>query len=193
MNYIKADEVQSLFSQTLATISLIKKLSDSNFLESDYYKNMIFQDNNDQFKYILKESGLGNPSCLQMFLYALLVVPKEILEKNNKLYYKNCKDNFNILCSNLIDSSSNTTYKKEKNIYQMDYYTHIRNAVSHASCYYEKINKSNYIKFVDFKFRDKNQCCEIIIQTSCIGELINLLYDQLLEYLILRQEEKIDK
>ena len=184
MKFIKADEVQSLFSQTLATTSLIKELIDSSFLESDYYKNIKFKDNNDQFKYILKESGLDNPACLQMFLYALLVVPREILVDKNNLYYEKCKDNFNKLCLELIESSTTTTYKKEKDIFEINYYIHIRNAVSHARCYYETINGNRYVKFVDIKPENRKEFCEIIIQTTNINKLICLLYDQLLNYLI---------
>ena len=43
---------ESIFCQALATTELLHLLSDSNFLESDYYKNLQFPANNDPLKYI---------------------------------------------------------------------------------------------------------------------------------------------
>lgn len=60
--------------------SLLVELSDRDFLNSDYYnQNIIFAENNDNFQKILKASGLGNPATMQIFLYILLVMPKETL------------------------------------------------------------------------------------------------------------------
>ena len=71
---------ESIFCQALAMTSLLEKLSNRDFLNSDYYnENITFVRNNDNFKKILKASGLGNPATMQMFLYILLVMPKETL------------------------------------------------------------------------------------------------------------------
>ena len=86
---------ESIFCQALATTELLHLLSDSNFLESDYYKNLQFPANNDPLKYILKHSGIGNPATFQMFLYALLVMPKEILK--NSEFERNCGAYFNAI------------------------------------------------------------------------------------------------
>ena len=57
---------ESIFCQALAMTSLLEKLSNRDFLNSDYYnENITFVENNDNFKKILKASGLGNPATMQ--------------------------------------------------------------------------------------------------------------------------------
>ena len=81
---------QSIFLQSLATTSLLAELSNSNFLESDCFNKLNFQ--NHFFKEILTQSGIGNPACMQIMLYSLLVIPKETLEK--KKLYPNLDEDF---------------------------------------------------------------------------------------------------
>jgi len=188
MQYIKADEKQSLFSQSLAIVSLIKQLDTNNFLESDYYRNIIFPDNNEQFKYILKMSGLGNPALLQMVLYILLVVPNEVLKEDPMANYKQLKTEFNTMCKTIIDcSNTKSTYKNEIDFKKINYYKHIRNAISHSKCYYITIDGINYVRFCDQNEKNNLEICEISVRTNDIGKMISILYDQQLNYLIKRQ------
>lgn len=62
---------ESLLLQCLATTSLLGELSNANFLESDYYKQLSFSNKN--IKNILTQFGLRNPATMQMMLYALLM------------------------------------------------------------------------------------------------------------------------
>lgn len=70
---------ESLLLQCLATTSLLGELSNANFLESDYYKQLSFSNKN--IKNILTQFGLRNPATMQMMLYALLTVPRETLSR----------------------------------------------------------------------------------------------------------------
>ena len=93
---------ESIFCQALAMTSLLEKLSNRDFLNSDYYnENITFVRNNDNFKKILKASGLGNPATMQMFLYILLVMPKETLSDLDdgiiNLWGDDLKKNFNYI------------------------------------------------------------------------------------------------
>jgi len=69
-------ENESIFLQALSTTSLLAELHNNKFLGSEYYKKLSFSNNS--LKEILELSGIGNPATMQMFLYILLVVPKEI-------------------------------------------------------------------------------------------------------------------
>ena len=186
MKFIKADKIQSFFAQSLATVALFCELDRRNFLDSDYYKNIEFPDNDDQFKYILNESGIGNPGSLQMFLYVLLVVPKEMLESKSPQYFQKVKSSFNILSQTIIERLyTKTTYKNENNYTDIDFYRHVRNAISHARCYYITIDNVNYVKFCDV---GRNQeTCDIVIKTENIGIMVDFLFEQMLFYLKLRQ------
>lgn len=53
---------ESLLLQCLATTSLLGELSNANFLESDYYKQLSFSNKN--IKNILTQSGLRNPATI---------------------------------------------------------------------------------------------------------------------------------
>ena len=55
---------ESLLLQCLATTSLLGELSNANFLESDYYKQLSFSNKN--IKNILTQFGLRNPATMQM-------------------------------------------------------------------------------------------------------------------------------
>ena len=95
----------------------------------------------------------------------------------------NSKNEINRLCSKLVETATNSTYSRENNINNIDYYKHIRNAVSHSKCSYTKINGVCYVNFYDTNVRDKNQTCHIIIKTLNVGIILEQLQKQLIEFL----------
>lgn len=184
----KLTQEESLLLQSLATTSLLAELSNDNFLSKSYFSQLKF--NNDTLKDILKLSGIGNPACLQMMLYALLVLPKELLNEN---IYPSLNSDFahiNQKMQNLvIKSDTNTTYTKDfeyakncKSKYSitcdMNYLRHIRNAVSHANCYY---NSESEKHFVTFKDSNGYEECSIKIECYKVGiileDLQNLIFN----------------
>ena len=136
--------IETILSQALTMTTLIYELHKSNFLKSDFFKNNFFKENNpnnSNFKKILNEYGIGNTATLQMFLYILLVMPKEILNDKqfqNKLNKKMKTLNFSI----------ETSYPNE-NKENVNLYKRIRNAVAHSRCFYTTENNINYVEFKD--------------------------------------------
>ena len=180
---MKITPEESIFYQALATTSLLRELSDNNFLKSDYYNDKCFKSNNDSgFKKILEESGgIGNPATMQMFLYILLVMPKEMLE-NNDSFLNEMKSEINRDFQKYI-CFVNTTYhgESEDNI---DFYKHTRNAVSHSKCFYEVDDKGIcYVTFKDTNFKDKNQHCEFKIKTADVGTILTNLQIHMIRFL----------
>lgn len=130
MSDITAEE--SLLLQCLSTTALLGELANDNFLESDYFKRLTFA--NEDCKTILKISGLGNPATMQMMLYALLIVPREIL---SRLDYRNLEsyiERINPLVYSLIEQDTYSTYDNEESTEKINYFRHIRNAVAHSKC-----------------------------------------------------------
>lgn len=182
-------EHESLFCQGLATISLIETLDRLNFLNSEYYKeNVEFNVNNDIIKEILDKSRLGNPATLQIFLYILLVMPKEIIEKATiTSWEKEFKKEIN---SEFL--SVTTTYQGESsdNLDSIELFRHLRNSVSHFKCTYVTEDDDNYIIFKDENPSDDSQSCEIKMLTSNAEKLMKFLMEKIMTYLDNRWENR---
>ena len=177
-------EQESIFCQALAMTSLLAELSDRDFLNSDYYnQNIIFAENNDNFQKILKASGLGNPATMQIFLYILLVMPKETLSGLDDRTLNSWENALKTIVSSF-SLSVTTTYPGESssNLSTVNYYRHIRNAVSHANCVYETEKGRTYITFKDEDTR-KLYHCEIKMLTSDAGRILEVLQKQIMIYL----------
>lgn len=183
-NTMNLTEQESIFCQALAMTSLLVELSDRDFLNSDYYnQNIIFAENNDKFQKILKASGLGNPATMQIFLYILLVMPKETLSGLDDRTLNSWENALKTIVSSF-SLSVTTTYPGESssNLSTVNYYRHIRNAVSHANCVYETEKGRTYITFKDEDTR-KLYHCEIKMLTSDAGRILEVLQKQIMIYL----------
>ena len=183
-NTMNLTEQESIFCQALAMTSLLVELSDRDFLNSDYYnQNIIFAENNDNFQKILKASGLGNPATMQIFLYILLVMPKETLSGLDDRTLNSWENALKTIVSSF-SLIVTTTYPGESssNLSTVNYYRHIRNAVSHANCVYETEKGRTYITFKDEDTR-KLYHCEIKMLTSDAGRILEVLQKQIMIYL----------
>ena len=177
-------EQESIFCQALAMTSLLVELSNRDFLNSDYYnKNITFAKNNDNIRKILKASGLGNPATMQMFLYILLVMPKETLSDLDNITINSWEDALKTTIQSF-SLSVTTTYPRESSsdLSTVNYFRHIRNAVSHARCVYETEEGRTYITFKD-KDQKKSYHCEIKMLTSDVGRILEVLQKQIMTYL----------
>ena len=170
---MKINEYESYILQALSTTSLFAELHNSNYLNSEHFKNLKFE--NESFKEILKYSGIGNPASLQMLLYALLVIPKELEEKGA---IKLQLSNLNIEIAKL-KISLHSTYT-EKGVF--NYVKHIRNVLSHGNCFFSTINNQDVITFKDCSIRDKNKHCEIVMSTYDVGNILTSIQKILLSY-----------
>ena len=167
------DEYDSFILQSLATTSLLAELSNSNYLNSEHFKNLKFE--NESFKEIIQSSSIGNPACLQMLLYALLVIPKELEEKGNvKLQLTNLNNEIDKLKILL-----NSTYLKETNF---NYIRHMRNALSHGNCFFSTFNGQTVVTFKDCNTRNRKEHCEIMISTFNVGTILMSIQKVLLSY-----------
>ena len=163
--YKKIDDC-SIICQSLATTSLIAELHNNNFLESEFFKQMPLSNTD---KEIIRNSGIGNPSMLQMMLYSLLVIPKE---KFNFIS-ANTLDNINDELEKLVENENNmSTYKSDIN--RVDYLRHIRNAVSHSNTRYFIKNQICYVTFYDKKY-STNEICRFNMKTENVGRLLDIL------------------
>ena len=176
---------ESLLLQCLATTSLLAELSNNNFLNSTYFNQLQF--GNSAFKQVLKHSGIGNPATMQMMLYGLLTIPKEIF---NEEMVKKFKKEINPLVFTLIEEETYSTYKEEFENKNIDYFSHIRNAVSHSKCNYTSIGKINYVTFYD-KYEKWNKQhtkklvdeeCSIKIKCVEVGKILMKLQMLIIEY-----------
>lgn len=180
MNNITQEE--SILLQSLATTSLLAELQNNNFLSTEYFLNLKFD--NDFFKGILVQSGIGNPACMQMTLYALLVLPKEILseevysELNSKFIDINKEINDMV---EIDETFSNYAKDQDFTEYQMDYLRHIRNSVSHGKCNYTTFDNKNFVTFKDINPRS-GESCEIKIECQKVGLILMKLQRLILDY-----------
>lgn len=170
---------ESMFCQAIANVSLMAELFNNDFLHSEYYNCMDWSCgtvNQHNFQEILSISGLGNPAMLQMFMYSLLVMPKELLGTDF------CKDKFNEEVIKYVTDYS-STYPNETNKEDVNYYRHIRNAIAHSKCDYSESDGKSYVTFKDNDTRDNSKHCEIKMQTGDVGRLFEFLMTELMKVL----------
>lgn len=169
----KITQEESLLLQCLATSSLLAALENDNFLQSEYFNQLDF--GNEGIKHVLIQSGIGNPATMQMMLYALLVVPKELLPNEAYKHLEHSFQEINPEIRKLL-TDFETTYKKEKEI---NYIRHIRNAISHCRCTYSTEDSKNYVTFTD---QNRSECCHIKIECIKVGNILMDLQKLILEY-----------
>lgn len=169
---ILKNEYDSYLAQALATTSFVVELDKINFLDSKDFKEMNFD--NPSYKDILMHSTLGNPATLQMFLYSLLVLPKELSKKGIINFdFKNL--------NNKIDSMviyCNSDYSSD--IKGVDYIYHIRNATAHGNFEFTSHKGKTTVVYKD-KNR-KNKAAEIMLYTADVGTILIELQKIILNY-----------
>jgi len=113
----------NLLIQSFYSTMLLAELTKNNFLNSDFFNNMIFDI--PEIKEELKEIRVDNQGCALMSLYAMLVIPKE-------LFWEKFPKEKQLIEDFLQNNTANTvtTYKKDSP--KIDFLRHVRNAVAHA-------------------------------------------------------------
>lgn len=166
MEYSQKDNI---LIQMYFTTAFLAELNNINFLKSDYYKNLVFQD-----KYVkenLPSVGIDNQGSLLMFLYTMLVVPKQLLENEfpSEFYELN-----NVI--EKIKSKAESNYKKDG--VAIDYIRHIRNSVAHARVDFEPMKT---VTFTDMN--TNGEVCVITIPLSSIGLFLTSLQKVFMTYI----------
>lgn len=166
----------NLILQTYYATSLIAELKNNKFIESDYFENMKF--GQPAIKEELKKLGADNQGAALMALYAMLVVPKEILKDKYIEEYVKINEFLDGVVTN-----TNTNYRYDSP--KTDYIRHIRNSVAHARVEF------HYNEYVLFQDRDDRQTCqfETRLPMSRLGEFIGMLQSIHVRYVGDRRNE----
>jgi|AntRauTorckE5430_2_1112549.scaffolds.fasta_scaffold02652_3 hypothetical protein len=132
-NDINLDQDGNLIFQSYFIIELLIKLKDNNFVNSDYFNKM---DYNPFSKELLKKVDIDNQGMLMLTLYALLVIPKEILQTSYVPDFEQINIQLSSYCHN-----TETNYSSDSE--NIDYIRHLRNAVAHGRMSF--VNNSHLI------------------------------------------------
>ncbi|MBO1064027.1 MULTISPECIES: HEPN family nuclease [Nostocales] len=127
----------NLILQAYYTTVLIVELKNNEFMESGFYQNMTF--GQPVIKEELKKIGVDNQGSALMALYAMLVIPREILYDNYSAEYVKLNDFLNEVVTNTVTSYPSDSLK-------VDFIRHIRNSVAHAQVEFEP---NDYVLFQD--------------------------------------------
>ena len=165
MEYSQND---NLLIQSYFTIAFLTELKNKDFLNSEYYKNAVFEDK--FVKENLPTVGIDNQGTLLIYLYTMLVIPKQLLEND----FPNEFAKLNVIIDNIkIKAESN--YPKDS--VKIDYLRHLRNAVAHARVEFIP-NKT--VTFID-KNDNENEC-SITIPLLNIGIFLSELQKIFMKY-----------
>lgn len=114
---------ENLLFQSYFTVCLFAELTNNQFTRSEYFDSLPFTD---QFvKTQLTTIGVDNQGSLLMCLYAMLVIPKQLLEQRHADEFEKIRECLEANCTN-----TSTTYSRDTPT--VDYLRHIRNSVAHA-------------------------------------------------------------
>ena len=166
MEYSQED---NLLIQSYFTTAFIAELKNQDFLNSDYYKNVSFEDK--FVKENLPSVGIDNQGTLLIMLYTMLVVPKQLLEKKFPVEFEELNGKINEL-----KSEAKSTYRKDSE--KIDFIRHIRNAVAHA--------RVEFVPNVSVDFFDENnngESCKITIPLPKIGLFLTELQKVFMKYI----------
>lgn len=174
------NKFDSILAQSVASTYFLYQLNKTNYLLSDHFNNLDYGSKG--LKSVIYNSSLGNPAILQMFLYALLVIPTEI---DNKGSFKNDMVMIEAKIKNWVFNIKKGSKYKEKTYVRM-----IRNAISHSNTQYPIIDKKACITFRDQNPKNKNDWCEFTLTTGNVGSILDDLQKMILNYLNLKYFNK---
>lgn len=166
---------QNLLFQSYFTVSLLAELKNNNLLASRYFEDMSF--GAPWIKDELRKIGVDNQGCAMMSLYAMLVLPHEIIQKTYSAEYEK------------IDAFLNTYTQSTASTYNSDlpsvkYLRHIRNAVSHARV---EFRPTDAVIFNDENPRT-NETFSTELPLRYLGELLHRL--QMVQIAYIRDLQK---
>ena len=165
---------ENLIIQPYLIIELLFNLKKHHFISSDYFSKMHY---NEDTRSLLKQTGIYNQGTLMLLLYAMLVIPKEILKKTYVPDFEKINKKMSRYCQN-----TETNYKN-KNI---DFTYHLRNAVSHG--------RISFIGNSHIEFKDQNKSGSRKFKSEInlidLGELINDLETIIHQYIYYLIEPK---
>jgi hypothetical protein len=155
-------QADNLVIQSHITTSLLAELKNNSFLASDFFEQMSF--GIPWFKEQLREIGVDNQGCALMSLYAMLVIPREIVQSAFSSEYHAINDFLRTCVIN-----ENSSYKQD--IPNINFIRHLRNSIAHARIAFRP---NDAIIFTDEDSR-RNERFTADLPLKHLGELINRL------------------
>jgi hypothetical protein len=165
---------QNLIFQSYFSTVLMVELKNNDFLNSEYFKAMKF--GSPWIKELLKDIKIDNQGALLITLYAMLVIPRQLIQDEFKKEYSAIDD---FLRQNTSDTK--TTYDSDKT--SIKYLRHIRNAVAHSRVSFQP---NNFVEFSDEAYNKITKITEQFstrLQLTRVGEFIHQLQEIHLEYI----------
>jgi hypothetical protein len=154
---------QNLLFHSYFTVSLLVELKSNDLLKSDYFDGMRFSA--PWIKDELRKIGVNNQGCAMMLLYAMLVLPREIIHEDYSSEYDKIDDFLKKHTKNTA-----TTYRSD--VSSVKYLRHIRNAVAHASV---KFSFTDTVIFNDENPRNNEERFSTELSLQHLSELLHLL------------------
>jgi hypothetical protein len=157
----------NLLIQSYLTVAFLIELTKLRFLESTSYRDLQFEDQT--VKKLLPTVGLDNRGALLVCLYAMLIIPKQLLENKFPREFKG----LNVILKGL-QSAESSTYASDAT--GIEYVRHIRNAVAHARVTFIE----GCVTFLDENA--KSERCEITIPLVKMPSFLTELQSIFLKY-----------
>lgn len=159
----------NLIIQSYITTAFLAELENIKFIETEYFNNLLIDSD---VKEILYKIRIGNRGNLLITLYSMLIIPKELIEKEFPREFAGLNG---IVES--IRSNEKSNYESDRKNGKIDYIRHIRNAVAHANVIFTE----DSVTFIDENIRKGkkgkviNEKCLITIPLLEIGKLFEEL------------------
>jgi intein/homing endonuclease len=172
----------NLIVQSQISIAFLVELKNNNFLKSSFYDSMKF--GVPEYKNVISTIGIDNQGTLLLALYSMLVIPKQLIEKEFTKQF----DEVNIKLQQYI-MTEETTYKKDQKAKIINYLHRIRNAVAHARV---EFDPNNIVTFTDNN-PQTTEYCVLKIKLDDIGYFLTQLQSIFMEYYKKRLAEQNNK
>ena len=156
------NQADNLILQAYYTTNLIVELKNNKFLKSDFFQGMTF--GQPAIKEELKIVDVDNQGSALMALYAMLVIPKEILKEQYSAEYAALNEFLQLVVTNTV-----TNYPHDSP--SINFVHHIRNSVAHARV---EFVENDYVLFRD-KNKDRHWQFETRLPLNFLGEFIGKL------------------
>jgi hypothetical protein len=145
---------ENLVLQSYFTVSLLAELGNNKFFSSDYFNGMNF--GSLDIKNFLEKNGIDNQGSAVMSLYAMLVVPYELIRNNYNI-------EFSAMNSFLGQKTKNVTTTYHNDASNSDFMYHLRNAVAHCRISFKEGDS--------IVFADSNGAKKAVKKKDFYGEL----------------------
>ncbi|CAN5713643.1 hypothetical protein BH23CYA1_BH23CYA1_07010 [soil metagenome] len=165
----------NLILQSYITVSLLVELKNNDLLTSAYFEGMTF--GAPWIKDQLRSICVDNQGCAMMSLYAMLVLPREIVQNAYSAEYDAINDFLRV-------HTKNTTTNYRSDNPTTNYLRHIRNAVAHAR---STFRPNAAVVFTDENTRT-NESFSTELPLAHLGEFVHRLQSVHVAYIQTMQQ-----